>query len=181
MKTYKDKIKEAMEFLGRDPKTRFIGYGVGPGTAKASGFLSEIDEQQLVETPVAENLMAGLATGMSLGGLKPVVYFERFDFVLNALDAIVNHLAKLKRVSRGQYNPKVIMRVVVGGTEAPFFTGATHTQDFSEALKLMVDFPIIVLDDPSQIESAYKEAYESTSSVMIVERKDYYEKILTSI
>ena len=181
MNTYKDKITEAMGFLGRDPKTRFIGYGVGEGTSKAAGFLSDINEEQLIETPVAENLMAGLAIGMSLEGLKPVVYFERFDFVLNALDSIVNHLDKLKRVSRGQYNPKVIMRVVVGGVDAPFFTGATHTQDFSEAIKMMVDFPIIVLEDPDEIESAYRQAYESTDSCMLVEKKDYYGKSVTHI
>ena len=91
--TYKEEITSAMDMLAADPRVRFVGYGVRYG-GKAMGTLKNVPEAQLVETPVAENLMVGIAIGMALRGLRPVVFIERFDFIMNAMDAIVNHLEK---------------------------------------------------------------------------------------
>jgi hypothetical protein len=71
----------------------FIGYNVARGDAM--GTLKGIEENQKLETPVAENLMSGLAIGMSFEGFRPVLYFERHDFILVAMDAIVNHRGNL--------------------------------------------------------------------------------------
>ena len=71
--THKGQLTAAMNLLAADTATRFIGYGVKIG-GRAAGTLSAVPDCQLVETPVAENLMVGLATGMSLAGLKPVVF-----------------------------------------------------------------------------------------------------------
>src|SRR5579871_6790066 len=110
--TYKEALTAAMDQLALDPTVRFVGYGLLHG--RAAGTLKNVPVAQIVETPVAENLMVGLAIGMSLRGLRPVVYIERMDFILNALDAIVNHLDKIGGMSHGQFNPAVILRVVVG-------------------------------------------------------------------
>ena len=80
--TYKESLTSAMTALGKDPLACFIGYGVSNG--KAGGTLNRVLPEQLIETPVAENLMVGLAIGMALAGRRPLVYVERFDFVLNA-------------------------------------------------------------------------------------------------
>ena len=125
MKNYKDAIKSSMDFLAEDPKSVFIGYGVRTGT-KGGGFFSDIPEKQLIETPIAEGLMLSMAIGLSLEGYKPLVFYERFDFIMNAMDALVNHLDKMSIISKGEYSPKVIIRCVVGGKESPFFTGVTH-------------------------------------------------------
>src|ERR1700730_8083640 len=109
---YKKELTAAMDSLAQDPLVRFVGYGISIG--KAMGTLKNVAPAQLIEMPVAENLMVGFATGLALKGLKPVVFFERFDFILNALDAIVNHLDKIKTISRGEFNPTMILRIVVG-------------------------------------------------------------------
>lgn len=173
--TYKDSLAQAMHKLAEDPKVVFIGYGIRCG-GQAAGTLKGIPEVQLIETPVAENLMVGLGVGLALKGYKPVVFIERFDFILNALDAIVNHLDKINIMSRGEFKPTMILRVVAGNTQKPLFTGETHTQDFSEAISKMVTFPVIGLRDAGQIGEAYAVAQErlAVNSSMLVEYKDFY-------
>ena len=171
--TYKGQLTAAINLLAADTCTRFIGYGVKIG-GRAAGTLSAVPDCQLVETPVAENLMVGLATGMSLAGLKPVVFIERMDFILNALDAIVNHLGAAQHISCNQFKPAAILRVVIGNKGKPLYTGPTHTQDFTKALRQMIDFPIIELKKESVV-SEYQGALDRLSvgtSTMLVERKD---------
>lgn len=171
--TYKDSLASAMAALALDEKVRFVGYGVKYG--RAGGSLAGIPDDRLVECPVAENLMAGLATGLSLAGFRPVVYYERFDFVLGAADAIVNHLDKLETLSRGEFKAGVILRVVVGNRRKPLFTGATHTQNFSEAFALILQMPVVEITEPAAVGPLYARAYQDMrlgKSTMLVEMKD---------
>lgn len=159
--TYKQALTQAMTRLGADPLRRFIGYGLaGKPPRGALGTLAGVSPEQIVETPVAENLMVGLATGLACAGFKPVVYFERMDFMLNAADAIVNHLAKLPQISRGRYRPGVIIRATIGNRNKPLFTGPTHTQDFSTAFVRMLgdDWRIVTPLSPEGVLTEYRDA-----------------------
>ena len=71
---FKDAVTQGMTELG-DEGTIFIGYSIIPGDAM--GTLKDVPQDQKIETPVAENLMVGLAIGMSFEGFKPVVYFDK--------------------------------------------------------------------------------------------------------
>ena len=168
--TYKDEITMGNTQLAQDPKTRFIGYGLTKG--RAMGTLSGVPENQIVEMPVAENLLLGVAIGMTLTGLKPVVFIERMDFLMNCMDALVNHLDKIKDISQGEFDPKVIIRCIVGNTKKPLYTGATHVQDFSEALRKMVNIPVYQLTDPGMAKVTYSVVPERAKSAIIVEYKD---------
>lgn len=176
MSAYKDELARAMAMLAEDPASRFIGYGVKQG--RAMGTLKGVAEEKLVETPVAENLMVGLATGMALMGLKPLVFIERCDFLLNAADALVNHLDKMVMISRGAFSPCAIIRVVVGNRRGGLQTGATHVQDFSAAFASMLQtIPVVCLTEAEQIVPAYAEALDKLTacgnhSTMLVEYKD---------
>ncbi len=173
--SYKDELTKAMESLAQDPLVRFVGYGVKIG-GRAGGTLKNVSDSQLIEMPVAENLMVGFAIGLSLKGLKPVVFIERFDFVLNAMDAIVNHLDKIESLSHGEFRPAIILRIVIGNRAKPLFTGKTHTQDFTPALKSLVSFPVVGLHDASQIQREYTAAHDGlgrlSTSTALIELKD---------
>lgn len=170
---YKTELTAAMEFLASDPLVRFIGYGVKIG-GRALGTLKNVSDSQLIEMPVAENLMVGFAIGIALRGLKPVVFLERFDFWWNASDAIVNHLDKIEKISQAEFNPTLILRIVVGNRKKPLFTGETHTKDYSVALRSAVSFPVINLSDVSLIGPQYKAAHAflPKHSTALVEYKD---------
>lgn len=170
--TYKDTLIEAMTMLAQDPKSRFCGYGLLTG--KKGNGMKNVADHQIREFTVAENLMLGAAQGMSMAGLKPVVLFERADFLHCAMDAIVNHLDACRFISKGVFKPKVILRVVVGNKEGPLFTGHTHTQDNSAGLRQMVNFPVLNVHTAAEVAAAYEYAYQSPLSVAIYEYKDRY-------
>ena len=173
---YKNAIINSMDFLGKDPSIIFVGYNIKKESA-ANDTLKNIDSNKLFETPVAENLMLSMAIGLSIENYIPVVFFERFDFILNAMDALVNHLDKIKIISQGEYNPKVIIRIVVGGRKKPFFTGLTHIQDFTENIKSFVSFPVYKLPlSYTGICDIYKNALISNESTIIIEEKDLYDE-----
>ena len=168
--SYKEAMNQAMTELG-EAGAIFIGYNVARGDAM--GTLKGVPIDQKLETPVAENLMSGLAIGMSFEGFLPVLYFERHDFMLVAADAIGNHIDKIERISHGEYKVPAIIRAVeaFGG---PFYSGPTHHQDFTNVMKELVDFP--VLDPVSGVEvlKAFRGAKESGRPAMIIERKSRY-------
>ncbi len=168
--TYKQAVTESMTNLG-DNGSIFIGYSIIPGDAM--GTTINVPYDQKIETPVAENLMVGLAIGMSFEGFKPVVYFERHDFMLVAADAIGNHVDKIERISHGEFKVPVILKTVVddGGL---FYSGPTHSQDFTSTFKEMVSFPVLEPMTPGEVLSAYNFAATSSQPVMIVEHKKFH-------
>ena len=168
--SYKQAVTQAMTEMGEDGNI-FIGYSIIPGDAM--GTLSAVPQGQKFETPVAENLMVGLAIGASFEGIKPVVYFERHDFMLVAADAIGNHMDKIERISHGEYKVPVILKTVVddGGM---FYSGPTHQQDLTSTFREMVDFPILDPQSPSEVLAAYRFAQKSAGPVMIVEHKRFH-------
>jgi hypothetical protein len=168
--SYKEAMNLAMKELG-DEGAIFIGYNVAKGDAM--GTLKEVPAEQKMETPVAENLMSGLAIGMSFEEFLPVLYFERHDFMMVAMDAIVNHVDKIERISHGEFKVPVIIRAVTadGG---PFYSGITHSQDFTEVLKAAVTFPVYDPKNGKEILEAFRNARHSKRPAIIVERKSRY-------
>lgn len=168
---YKEALIDANTRLAKDRNTRFIGYGLQKG--RALGTLRNVDSRQIIEMPVAENLMMGFAIGLALQNYTPVVFIERMDFLMNAMDAMVNHLDKIRALSDGEFSPKVIIRCVVGNKFKPLYTGLTHIQDFSGAVADMVNFPVYTLTTPGEVLECYRMARQGTDSAMLVEYKDY--------
>ena len=138
------------------------------------GTLKNVSNEQKIEMPIAENLMVGLAIGMSFEGFRPVVYFERHDFMLVAADAIINHADKIERLSHGEFSVPVIFKSVVadGGL---FYAGPVHSQNFTELFTKSVNFPVLIPKTPSEVVAMYKFAEKANRPVMIVEHKKYIE------
>ena len=168
--SYKDALTDANTKLAGYSNVRFVGYGLKKG--RALGTLKNVKDEQILEMPVAENLMMGVAIGMALTGLKPVVFVERMDFLMNAMDALVNHLDKINDISNGEFNPKVIIRCIVGNVTNPLYTGATHTQDYTSALREMTDIPVYSVLNKDFAKTAYELAMTRNKSCIIVEYKD---------
>lgn len=168
--TYKDAVKESMNMLGEEGVI-FVGYNTHYGSAY--GTLNDVPLNQRVETPLAENLMAGLAIGLSLEGFKSCLYFERHDFIYNALDAIVNQVDKIRTISKNEFKIPMIIKTVVGGTK-PFYAGITHTSDLTEIFKRLFHFPVLDAKTPEDVISMYDYAVDADCPVLIVERKELY-------
>lgn len=173
---YFDEMCRAMEFLSRDPRTIFLGQAVAcPGTIM-SNTLKNVSRGKLLELPVTEEMQMGMSTGLALAGHVPVCIYPRWNFLLLAVNQIVNHLDKLPIVSNDGYQPKVVIRTGIG-SERPLHPQHQHVGDFTEAFRLMCKtIEIIRLDEAGQIFPAYKWALEREDgrSTIVVEHGDYY-------
>lgn len=174
---YAQELRRAMATLGQDPRTVFLGQAVlFKGTAMTDT-LQDVDQSKLIEMPVCEEMQMGMATGMALTGLIPVCLFTRWNFLLLAVNQLVNHLDKLSVMSVGGYKPKVIIRTSIGA-ENQLNYGPQHSGDFTDAIAAMLtSVEVIRLDHTGSIEAAYHKALhrEDGKSTLIVEWGDYYD------
>lgn len=175
---YSEEITSAMTWLGEQQNTLFIGQTVKyPGTALFKT-LNGIPESKRLELPVMEESQVGMSIGLSLNGFVPVSIFPRYNFLLLAVNQIVNHLDKYKEMSDGQYVPKVIIRTVQG-SESPLYPGHQHVGSFSEAFRSMCkNIEVIDLYRAEDIFPAYQKAYnrEDGKSTILVEIGDLLDK-----
>jgi pyruvate/2-oxoglutarate/acetoin dehydrogenase E1 component len=173
---YFDQLKAAMEFLALDPLVLFLGQAVAcPGTAM-SNTLKDVPQEKLLEMPVDEEMQMGITNGLALDGLVPVSLFPRWNFLLLAVNQIVNHLDKFALMSNGGYRPKVIIRTGIGA-ERPLHPQYQHVGDFTEAFRLMCpNMEVIRLEEACEIVPAYQKAHGRTDgkSTLLIEYGDYY-------
>lgn len=173
--TFQQAIKEQCDRYAKDNAgCRFIGYNTVFGS-RMYGTLADIPASQCIEAPVAENLMVGLGVGMCMDGYRPVICFERHDFILLALDAIVNHVDKLGWISGGQFKLPIVIRAIVGGSK-PIDPGPMHKQNYTLALMAMLKHtPVYMPMNGKEIESCWSKVGTSESgAVVIIESKDMY-------
>jgi pyruvate/2-oxoglutarate/acetoin dehydrogenase E1 component len=177
MSLYSEKLTEAMEWLGQQPDVFVIGQTVQwPGTALYKT-LAKVPDSKKLELPIMEESQIGIALGLSLNGFFPVNIIPRYNFLLLAVNQIVNHVDKYKEISDDQYIPRMIIRTVKG-SEKPLFPGEQHIGSFSEGLRLMTkNINIVDLTSAEQIVPAYQQAYfEKDKSTILVEDGDLLDK-----
>jgi pyruvate/2-oxoglutarate/acetoin dehydrogenase E1 component len=173
---YFDELKRAMDFLAEKENTIFIGQAVEyPGTAM-SNTLKSVNKEKLLELPVAEELQMGMSIGMALNGQVPISIFPRWNFLLLAINQLVNHLDKIPSFSHNEFKTKVIIRTGIG-SERPLHPQSQHVGDFTDILRpALSNIEIIRLESPEDVFEAYKKAYERTDgkSTILVEYGDFY-------
>jgi len=170
---YNTELNKAMNWLGVQDHTLFIGQAVRyAGTGMYDSLVNVADDRKM-EFPVAENFQMGFCTGMALNGFVPIAVYPRWNFLVCAADQIINHLDKLCTMSSGKSHPKVIIRVAKG-TEIPVDPQDQHKGDFADAFQLMCkNIEIVRLKTPEQILPAYQRAYKANHSTILVEYPDY--------
>jgi pyruvate dehydrogenase E1 component beta subunit len=125
-------IREALsaalrEEMQRDERVFIMGeeVGVWGGTyAVTRGFIDEFGEKRVRDTPISEMVIAGAAVGAAMAGLRPIAEIMTINFAFLALDAIVNHAAKVRYMFNGQFNVPLVIRTTTGGGKQ---LGATHS------------------------------------------------------
>lgn len=161
-------LNDAMRLLA-SKGALFIGQGVAYDGVSMYHDLDGVPAEQRLEFPVAEELQLGFCTGLAMQGHLPVSIFPRIDFLLRAADQLVNHLDKLERMSRGQWNPKVIIRTRVGPKE-PLNAGPQHTANYCAAFrKMLTSVEVCEIRSPEGIIPTYQYALNWPRSVMVVE------------
>ena len=169
MSRYSEEITKAMNFLAEDQRVIFLGQSVAYPGHIMTETLKDIPLERKIELPVFEDVQLGISTGLALAGYLPVSIYPRLDFLIIAVNQLVNHLDKLSEMSAQQFNPKVIIRTMVG-SNVPLQSGPQHTQDHTEALrKLVTNIDIYRLETYDQIMPAYQAAYAANKSSILIE------------
>jgi len=178
---YHKVIKEEMEKLATMKNTIFLGQQTL--SEDFYGTLKDIPQvasnptmTKRVEMPVAEELQMGLSIGLAMEGFLPITIYQRMDFLPRACDQLVNHLDLINELSRGKFNPKIVVRTTVG-TNEPFDVGLQHNKDLIVGFKaLLKNIPIYPVKTPAEVTEAYKKAIEIEGSSIIVEYQELYYK-----
>tara|TARA_R110002020_G_scaffold12133_1_gene44851 strand:- start:1176 stop:1706 length:531 start_codon:yes stop_codon:yes gene_type:complete len=171
---YKEELIKSMKWLGEKENTLFLGQATSYSGHAISGTLTEVPKDKLIELPVMEEVQMGMCAGLSLEGYVPISVYPRFNFMLLAINQLINHIDKMKHMSKGLLVPKVIVRVAVGAKK-PIDGGAQHTQDFTEPIKNMVtDTKVVELREPEQISKTFIDAYNRNGSTIVIEWGDFY-------
>ena len=171
---YKDELIRSMEWLSEKEDTIFLGQSVSYSGNAIYNTLNTLPKEKMLETPVFEEIQMGMSTGLALDGLVPISCFPRFDFLMRCMDALVNHLDKMKYMTEDVWKPKVIIRTSIGA-KFPLNGGVQHTQDYTQMMKdNLTEIDVVLLEEPEEIFPAFQRAYENDGSTMIVEWGDYY-------
>jgi pyruvate/2-oxoglutarate/acetoin dehydrogenase E1 component len=174
MNSYYTQIKNAQTLLAEDPKSLFIGQSVLYAGTGMYDSISHIPLEKKYEFPIAENLQLGVCIGLSLQDIVPICIYPRWNFLLVAMDQIINHLDKLPLMTDGEFIPKVIIRVAIGSVD-PVDPQNQHKGDFTDAFKLMCQtINVIRMDEANEIIPAYDYALRGTPySSILVENSDF--------
>jgi pyruvate dehydrogenase E1 component beta subunit len=173
--TVREALREAMaEEMRADPTVFLMGEEVGEyqGAYKISqGLLDEFGARRVVDTPITEIGFAGIATGASWGGLKPIVEFMTFNFAMQAMDHIINSAAKTLYMSGGQMGSPMVFR---GPNGAAARVGAQHSQDFTAWFAAIPGLRVAMPYSAADAKGLLKTAIRDPNPVVFLENEILY-------
>jgi len=176
MGRYFDELSRAMEYLGEQKDTIFLGQAVEYKGTAMTNTLKKVPRGKLLEMPVSEEMQMGITNGLAVAGSIPISIYPRWNFLLLAANQLINHLDKYPDYTNGEFMPKAIIRTGIGSIR-PLNPQIQHTGDFTDAFaKMLKSIEVIRLDEVSDIFPAYYKAYNRTDgkSTLIIEHGDYY-------
>ena len=173
---YKQELIKSMNYLAKKPDTVFLGQSVKYSGNAIFNTLTGVPNKKKIETPVFEDVQMGISTGLALSGYTPITCYPRFDFLILAFNQLVNHLDKIRLMSRNEMKPRVLIRTSIG-SKNPLNGGPQHTQDYTKIFKqTLTEVKVIFLNSPKEIFPAFKKAYhdKKSYSYLFIEHGDYY-------
>lgn len=162
------------EALDADEGVFLMGEDVGAydgAYVVTKGFLDQYGPERIRDTPISESAIVGSAVGAALGGLRPIVEIMTINFMLLAMDQIVNHAAKLRYMSNGQLEVPIVIRTVTGGGAQ---LGATHSQSFEGWFASVPGLKVVAPSDPYDALGLLRTAIEDQDPVIFAEHALLY-------
>jgi len=175
--TYVQAIREAhAQLLRSDDRVFVVGQGLwSPWYAGAS--LSDLDQEfgrhRVLDSPVSENAITGAAVGAALVGMRPIVFHPRLDFMLLAVDPIVNQAANWSYLFSGQVGVPVVIRSVInrGGEQ-----GAQHSQALQAMFMHVPGLKVVMPATPYDAKGLLISAVNDGNPVLYIDDRWLYEE-----
>jgi pyruvate/2-oxoglutarate/acetoin dehydrogenase E1 component len=169
---YKDALTEAMTFLGEQDNIMFIGQQIVYAGNPMSTTLGNVSKDKMVELPVMEETQMGMTLGIAMTGKTVVTFYPRWDFIILAVNQLVNHIDKYELMTGKRAN--ILIRLGKG-SDKPLDPGHQHKGNYFNEFKTMC--PNIKFHDlhtTEDIVPAYKDAYQNGGVHVLVEYPELY-------
>lgn len=175
--TYLEALAEALDQeMARDPDVLVLGEDIGGefgGAFKATkGLWQKYGEDRVINTPMAELGFTGMATGMALAGLRPVIEMQFADFISTAFDAIVQYAASTHYIWQGAV-PWTIRAPADGGTSS----GPFHSQNPEAWFAHVPGLKVICPGTPADVKGLLTSAIRDNNPVIFFESKTLYRSL----
>lgn len=173
--TLVEAVTQALAYeLAHDKDVVVFGEDVGKngGVFRATvGLQEQFGETRVFDSPLAESMIAGLAVGMSLQGLKPVAEFQFMGFIYPAMNQIISHAARMRNRTRGRLHCPLVFRAPFGGgIRAP-----EHHSESTEALFAHIPgLQVVIPSSPKRAYGLLLAAIRSPDPVIFLEPKRIY-------
>jgi pyruvate dehydrogenase E1 component beta subunit len=173
--TFGQAIREALaEELRRDPRVFIIGEDVaeaGTPFKVLSGLVDEFGKDRVIDSPISEAGITGLAVGAAMTGLRPVVDIMFGDFVTLTMDQMANQAAKAHYMSGGKLRVPMVMRTTLGATRR---SAAQHSQSLQVWFSHIPGLKVVMPSTPYDAKGLLKTAIRDESPVAFFEDKLMY-------
>src|SRR3989449_2414132 len=173
--TYRQALHDALrEELLSDENVFLIGEEIGifEGSYKiTAGLLKEFGPKRVVDAPIAENGFVGMATGAAMLGLRPVVEIMTINFIILAMDEIVNHAAKIYAMFGGQCPIPLVIRTPGGGGQQ---LAATHSQNLEVWFAHVPGLRVVAPSTPADAKGLLHSSVRNNNPVIFPENLALY-------
>jgi len=147
------------------------------GAFKATKGLSSLYPERVLSTPISEAAIIGMAGGMAMRGLLPIVEIMFGDFILLGMDQIVNHICKYSGMYAGQVKTPIIIRTPMGGGRG---YGPVHSQSLEKHFLGIPNLKVIAPSHFHNPRTLLKNTVKGAMPVLFIENKRLYSKKLKS-
>jgi 2-oxoisovalerate dehydrogenase E1 component beta subunit len=173
-----ESVRQALlEEMQADPSVIVLGEDVGVhgGVFRATdGLQKQFGELRVIDTPLAELGIAGIAIGAAMNGLRPVAEIQFADYIHPAYDQIVNEAAKIRYRSNGAFGCPVVFRAPFG---AGVHGGLYHSQSVEALFYHVPGLKIVVPSTPYDCKGLLKSSIRDDDPVLFFEHKKSYRRL----
>ena len=173
--TYRQALHDVLqEELQRDENVFLMGEEIGnfEGSYKiTAGLLKEFGPKRVVDTPIVENGFVGMATGAAMLGLRPIVEIMTINFIVLAMDQIVNHAAKIYSMFGGQCPIPLVIRTPGGGGQQ---LSATHSQNLEVWFAHVPGLKVVAPSTPADAKGLMRASVRDNNPVIFLENLALY-------
>jgi len=170
-------INKALELILKTYENSFIAgedIGVyGGAFGVTDGLLQKFGEERIKDTPIAEDVIAGLAVGASMTNSLPIVEMQFSDFIVNAMDPIVNQAAKLHFMYGGAVNVPIVIRGASGGGTG---AAAQHSQSLESWFCHVPGLKVVTPSTPQNAYDLLLHSFVDQNPVIFMEHKLIYKQ-----
>lgn len=163
----------ALQEMRRDPRVWVLGEDVARGGlfGQYRGFLDEFGAARVVSTPISESTIMGAGLGAALVGTRPIIEMRIFDFVMCAMDELVNQVAKVRYMFGGQATPAVVVRMPHGIWRN---SAAQHSQTLESWFTHIPGVVVAVPSSPADAAGLLVSAIRSDDPVLFFDPKNLF-------